>query len=103
MPLFELEESRGALDSRLRVGRKVLSESNTANERRQALIRIMFNVLSGRNRNNKSFIRELFNYGCHCYPGGSKNILKGGRGKPLDAIDQYCQQHKICYKVDQQT
>ncbi|CAG5098588.1 Oidioi.mRNA.OKI2018_I69.XSR.g15801.t1.cds [Oikopleura dioica] len=52
----------------------------------------------GRNRNNKSFIRELFNYGCHCYPGGSKNILKSGRGKPLDTIDEYCRQHKICYK-----
>jgi len=97
VPLYELDDARGALDSRLRVGRK-LSESNSANERRQALIRIMFNVLSGRNRNNKSFIRELFNYGCHCYPGGSKNILKSGRGKPLDTIDQYCQQHKICYK-----
>ena len=98
IPLENIDDSRSSLDSRLRVGRK-LSDSNSANERRQALIRIMFNVLSGRNRNNKSFIRELFNYGCHCYPGGSKNILKSGRGKPLDTIDEYCRQHKICYKV----
>lgn len=75
-----------------------LANKNESNARRQALIRIMFNVLSQRNKNDKNFIRKLFNYGCHCYPGGPSHLLKSGYGKPLDEIDSACQKHKNCYK-----
>lgn len=68
------------------------------NARRQALIRIMFNVLNRGDKNDKNFIRKIFNYGCHCYPGGPRQLLKTGHGKPLDEIDTACQKHKNCYK-----
>lgn len=66
--------------------------------RRQALIRMMFNVLAGNHKKDKSFVRKFFQYGCHCYPGGPDNLLKSGHGRPLDKIDTVCQRHKNCYK-----
>lgn len=67
-------------------------------QRRQALIRMMFNVLAGNQKKDKSFMRKFFQYGCHCYPGGPDHLLKSGYGKPIDKIDSICQRHKNCYK-----
>lgn len=85
-------------DHALEKAPRIAGGKGNDNARRQALIRIMFNVLNRGDKNDKNFIRKIFNYGCHCYPGGPRQLLKTGHGKPLDEIDLACQKHKNCYK-----
>lgn len=40
---------------------------------------------------------KFYEYGCHCWQDRSGMMLSGG-GKPVDAIDKSCMQHKQCSK-----
>jgi hypothetical protein len=88
----DISDLEGARQARYGKGMGKLSS------RRQALIRMMFNVLSGHQKKDKSFMRKFFQYGCHCYPGGPDHLLRSGHGRPIDKIDTICQKHKSCYK-----
>merc|ERR1712080_286888 len=44
----------------------------------------------------KEFGKRIQNYGCHCFPGFTKEA--GGAGEPVNAVDGLCKQLSKCHK-----
>lgn len=52
-------------------------------------------VHDGKNK-RKNFAYMLQGYGCHCFPNGKASV--GGKGKPVDALDEACRALYRCHK-----